>query len=173
MAATNGGHLDGKAFELSVASELLFRGFNCSMPVVDAGIDLLIWKTDAKPLKVQVKGRNFSGHGTGVESYRFSKSSYEEPSTKPDFIVMILRHTQAARTSPKYGMMRHLVVPVGKFDELIKKNFVTQRGDYLVASVWATFENGIATKVVFQKGYGKPRPGQDMSRFLNAWKLLG
>lgn len=59
MTSTNEELLDGKAFELSVASEVLHRGFNCSMPVVDAGIDLLAWKKNAKPLKVQVKGRKF------------------------------------------------------------------------------------------------------------------
>jgi hypothetical protein len=173
MASTDDEHLDGKAFEFSVASELLFRGFNCSMPVVDAGIDLIAWKTGTSPLKVQVKGRNFSGHGTGVESYRFRKSSYEDPSTKPDFIVMILRYTETARTNPSYGMINRLIIPVGKFDNLVKKGFVTERDNYLVANIWATFENGVATKVVFQKGYGKPRLGEVMTRFLDAWKPFG
>jgi hypothetical protein len=172
ISSTSIEQLDGKAFELSVASELLLRGFNCSMPVVDAGIDILAWRKNAKALKVQVKGRNFSGHGTTVEGYRFRKSSYEDPSTKPDFIVMILRYTRGTHSAPFYGSMSRLIIPVDKFDELVKKDLVVERGDYLVANVYATFENGVATKVVFQKGYGTPRPGKDMTKFLNAWKLL-
>jgi hypothetical protein len=172
MVRTNEELLDGKAFELSVASEVLHRGFNCSMPVVDAGIDLLAWKKNAKPLKVQVKGRNFSGQGTTVESYRFRKSSHDNPSTKPDFVVMILRYTQGHPTDHTYGSVSHLIVPVAKFDELVDKGLVVERSNYLVANVYATFENGFAAKVVFQRGYGTPRPGKDMTRFLNAWNLF-
>jgi hypothetical protein len=172
MIPENGGHLDGKAFELSVSSELLFRGFNCSMPIVDAGIDILAWKSNHKPFKVQVKGRNFSGHGTGVESYRFSKSSYENPSTKPDFIVMILRYTQTARQDSIYGTVNRIVFPATRFDELVKKGLIVEKGDYFVVNVWAEFTNGVAIKVVFQKGYGQPRPGEDMTSFLNAWDVL-
>jgi hypothetical protein len=43
----------------------------------------------------------------------------------------------------------------------------------LTRIIWPHSENGVVTKVVFQKGYGKPRPGEVMIRFLDAWKPLG
>jgi hypothetical protein len=174
MPSTDDEHFDGEAFEFYVASELLLRGLNCSMPAVDVGIDLIAWKTwNTSPLKLQVKGRNFSGHGTNVESYRFRKTSYQNRSTKPDYVIMILRYTKAARTNPSYGTMNRLIIPVDTFDNLVKKGLVTERGDYLVANIWANFRKGVATKVVFQKGYGKRRPGKVMTRFLDAWRPFG
>ncbi len=159
---------EGKAFELSVASELLFHGFNCSIPLVDAGIDVIAWKS-SRFFKVQVKGRNFSGHGTSVESYRFSRSSYEDPLNRPDFIVMTIRNTGGNPGDPTYGISNHVVFPSIRFDELVSKELIVQKDDHWVANVWAVFEKGVVTRVVFQRGYGKPKPGEDMTKFLNAW----
>ncbi len=107
---------EGKAFELSVASELLFHGFNCSI-----------------------------------------------------LIVMTIRNTGGNPGDPTYGISNHVVFPSIRFDELVSKELIVQKDDHWVANVWAVFEKGVVTRVVFQRGYGKPKPGEDMTKFLNAW----
>ena len=163
--------LDGRAFESAAVAELLFLGLNCAVPMVDSGIDVLAWKPKRSPIKVQVKGRNFLGHGTGVESYRFSLSSYDEPGTKPDYVLMGLRDIQGGKVAGRNGVS-WLVFSSKKFDELRSGEIISERGEHLVANVWAEFDRGRATKVVFQKGYGRPKPGIDMTPYINAWNTI-
>jgi len=84
--------MQGKGFEFAVASEMLLQGYNCTPTVVDAGIDIYVVSNSGRQVKVQVKGRNFRGHGTDVESVNFAKKSYADLGTSPDIIVIVLRN---------------------------------------------------------------------------------
>lgn len=118
--------MQGKGFEFAVVSEILLRGFNCAPATVDAGVDIFVLGKSGAQVKIQVKGRNFKGHGTGVESYNFSKKSYDDPSTRPDFIVMIIRNL--INGLDKNPINSILILPSRVFNELKEERYVSDRG---------------------------------------------
>ena len=54
-------YVEGKIYELKVAGELLERGFDVYMPVVDSGIDMIaIHRSSKKPIFIQVKKAKYN-----------------------------------------------------------------------------------------------------------------
>jgi len=163
--------MQGKGFEFAVVSELLLRGYNCAPASVDAGVDVFLLSKSGVQVKIQVKGRNFRGRGTGVESFLFSKKSYCDTLTKPDFVILVVRNLIGkARRQP---MNSYLIIPRNKFDELIKEGYVTKRENKLKLDAWAEFrQDGRVSKFVVQKGYGARKTGREITDYVNAWDLL-
>lgn len=168
--------MTGKGFEFAAASELLLRGIVCHMATVDAGVDIMSWSRTGRRIKIQVKGRNFSGHGSGVETVHFSSNALDDPSTRPDFVIVVLRYTQGALTGPKYGSKSYLVLPGDKLEDLERQGYLSAAdgGEKKKLQFNATFNesNGIASRVVLQKSYGRRQEGYDASRYLSAWNQI-
>jgi len=171
MSSRVASQMQGKGFEFAVASEMLLQGFNCTPTVVDAGIDIFALSNSGRQIKIQVKGRNFKGHGTGVESVNFSKKSYVDPATSPDIIVIVLRNfTRNRRGRP---MNSFLIMTKKEVDNLLSDGYVEDLGDNLKLNMWAEFgRDGKASRVVIQKSYGKKRTGKDLSASLEAWHIV-
>lgn len=164
--------MTGKGFELTVAGELLFRGFVCNLAIVDAGVDLVARNRKGKSINIQVKGRNFSGHGSGVETVQISARSYNDPSARPDFLIIGIRYTKGAVSRPAYGNKAFLILSHKRFEELRRLGYVGKsEDDKLKLQLNVTFdeETGVPKRVVLQQTYGKSQDGTDVTESLDAW----
>lgn len=78
----------GKAGEYAVLSELLFRGYNCSVMTVDDGLDVVAFK-DNKYFFIQVKTSNPTSKQ--VFSASISRDAYEKSRAANTFYIIVLR----------------------------------------------------------------------------------
>ena len=80
----------GAAGEYSVASELLFWGFNVAKPMVDTGIDLVCEKGNSRRY-VQVKTCLSKDPNTASFSFKIEEKVFEACSTKDPWYVFVMR----------------------------------------------------------------------------------
>jgi hypothetical protein len=166
--------LTGKGFELSVASELLLRGMVCHLALVDAGVDLLSWNFARRLIRIQVKGRNFLGHGTEVETVVLSSRSVNDPTTVFDFLIIPMRYLKCDQLNAAYGSISHIVLPHATFEQLRHEDWVSTSERTMRLNLNVEFSNssGKAIRVILQKRYGRRQAGRDLTQFLNAWNLI-
>ncbi len=79
----------GKASELQVAAELLRRGYNIFIPLIDAGIDLIA-ATDMRFISIQVKESKFYPE-QGVYWQEIRKEPFDRTKRKDVFYIFTLR----------------------------------------------------------------------------------
>lgn len=122
-------------------------------------------------LNIQVKGRNFRGHGTGVESAEFSANSYHDPDTKPDFAIIPLRYLMGSETDASYGRTSYLILSHSSLEELKRDGYFSQTGQKLKLQLNVEFDNatGVPNRVLLQGSYGARGEGKDVTKFLNLW----
>jgi len=164
--------MTAKGFELETAAELLFRELVCTTTTVDAGVDLMVLNRNGKSINLQVKGRNFSGHGTGVETVQISAKSYDDPASRADFFVIGIRYTTGDPSSSAYGSF--LILSRHELEGLRRRGYVKSVNDKLRFHLNVNFdeETGSPEHIEVQSSYGKRRRGIDISETLNAWHKI-
>lgn len=165
------GQTTGKGFELAAAGELLLRGIVCNLTMVDAGVDIVAWSHKGRSLNIQVKGRNFSGHGTGVETVKLSLTSFKDPTTRPDFMIIGIRYTKGNSSRPSYGNKSFLILSRQRFQRLRRLGYIVESEKALKLQLNATFDkhSGLVKRVGLQRTYGRRQTGKDVTALLNRW----
>jgi len=154
----------------------LLRGLVCNLTMVDAGVDIVAWSRKGRSLNLQVKGRNFSGHGTGVETVQFSATSFNDPSTRPDFLIIGIRYTKGDKSNASYGNKSFLILSREKFEKLKRRRYVgiSNERKRFTLNISATFDErtGLVKRVTLQRTYGARQEGEDVTNVLNAWNQI-
>ena len=120
--------LIGKAGEMLVAAELMRRGVEVAVPVVDIGVDLLAYRLDGahgvptRLVPIQVKA--YSGTG-----YHFQRRWFERA---PGVVLVSVWHTA---TTPEF----YVLESIARVEEVLGDHALTDswrvRGGYTVTAV--------------------------------------
>jgi hypothetical protein len=79
----------GRAGEMAVMSELLFRNFNVSMMMVDKGIDIIAANEDGKYFHVQVKTTSSSD---GNYNFSIKRKAFDFNNSGQTFYIFVMRN---------------------------------------------------------------------------------
>jgi hypothetical protein len=161
----------GKGFELAVATELLLKGIMCAPTIVDAGVDIVAWSHKGRSLNIQVKGRNISGRGTGVETVQFSANSFKDATTRPDFTIIAIRYTKGDPSRASYGNKSFLILSRQRFEMLRRLGYVVESENALRLQLNVKFDehSGLVKRVELQRTFGARQVGKDVTALLNRW----
>ncbi len=112
-----GGYI-GKAGEHTVLSELLFRGYNAALMVVDIGVDILAIK-GGEIFHIQVKTRNISRRHAAFH-FNLRIASFERHNAGKTFYIFVLREN---------GKLDYLILPLHEIEKAIEQEFVHVVGE--------------------------------------------
>lgn len=112
----------GKGGEYAVMSELLFRGYNCSVMTVDDGIDLVAEKKNSY-FHIQVK--TTSSNEGGAYSFKVKRTSYSNHESHRTFYIFVIRRLLNNR-----NMCDYVILPYAVFNSFILRGSVADK-DYL------------------------------------------
>lgn len=103
----------GKATELYIVAELMYRGFNSSLLPVDLGVDVLAIK-DSKTFYFQVK--NISFDKVASRTIPITTSSFSKNQSSNMFYVFVLQRGQKKNV---------LILPYQRMHELMRKKLIS------------------------------------------------
>ncbi len=145
----------GKGGEHLVASKLLFLRYNVSVPTVDMGADLLVTKDGSSHYYIQVKTI------TEVDNkYRFhiTINSFYRQNADNMFYVFVLRPTHSEHAAEE----TFLIIPHNVLEQGIRHKYIKTGHKYFSSIFLPTGGN-----------FAMGSPKNDISRFVNNWKLIG
>ncbi|OPX89009.1 MAG: hypothetical protein A4E52_01125 [Pelotomaculum sp. PtaB.Bin013] len=145
----------GKAGEMAVVSELLFRGFNANILAVDYGADVIALKNN-KVYQVQVKTRTLSSRNKVL--YQFRKDTFDELNQQGYYVVLVIRDEE--------GINDYIIMPGNTVSIFIAKGWVEDYKD--IWRMWIGLrESEEGKKVVFMR-----RISNTITEYLNNWDLI-
>lgn len=106
----------GRAGEMLVCSELLFRGYNASIMSVDVGLDIVAVK-DAKLFGIQVKTSNLNSFNTYLFDVR--KVSFERHNSNNIYYVFVLHGEKECN---------FIILPYQEMEKLVKQKIIKEVG---------------------------------------------
>ena len=122
----------GKGGEYAVLSELLFRGYNCSVMTVDDGIDLVAERAN-NYFHIQVK--TTTGSEKGPFGFKVRKASYENHESHRTFYIFVVR-----RIVNRRHLCDFAIIPFAVLKSFILKGSIKDK-DNLTVRI-AIDENG-------------------------------
>jgi hypothetical protein len=111
----------GKAGEYAILSELLFRGFNASIMIVDDGIDVIASKAD-RFFYIQAKTSKDYG---SLFQFTIKKSAFELHHASHTFYILIARRIIAKR-----HLCDFVIIPSPQINKMIQQGKVRGKGAY-------------------------------------------
>ena len=140
---------EGKSGELLVAAELLSRGIDMFLPLVDCGIDLVAL-IENRFVQIQVKKSRFYREVDCYWQQIIKETFHKNKGTDIYYIFVLKRETE----------VNYLIVPSVWIDENAKRFGTTRKKWFFYFKI----EDGRVTETRKSK--------LDMTRFLNNWELL-
>jgi hypothetical protein len=139
----------GKAGELLVAAELLSRGIDVFLPLVDCGIDLVAF-IEKRFVQIQVKKSKFYLEADCYWQQIIKETFHKNKGADVYYIFVLKRETK----------VNYLIVPSFWIDENAERFSTTKNKWFFYFKI----EDGRVTETRKSK--------LDMTRFLNNWDLL-
>ena len=146
----------GKATELYIVAELMFRGFNSSLLQVDLGVDVIAIK-DNKTFYFQVKSVSFDKISS--RTIKITASSFSRTAASNMFYMFVLQR----------GLKRNiLILPYQRIHELIKKELIAVPEEGKEFPISISVKNEIVN-IYLPSDKSKV---EDVSSYLNDWDVI-
>lgn len=146
----------GRATELYIVAELMYRGFNSSLLPVDLGVDVVAIK-DNRTFYFQVK--NISYDKVASRTISITTSSFSKNQSGNMFYVFVLQHGQEKNV---------LILPYPKMYELIKKKIILFNEESKDFSICISFKNSVVN-IHLPSDRSKH---EDVSGYLDDWDVV-
>lgn len=146
----------GKAGEMYVISELLYRDYNANLALVDSGVDVIATKND-KTFYFQVK--NVSFKNTNIRTIPITKSSFINNQRGNMFYMFVLQ---------KENEKKVLIVPYQNIHQYIQKEilqFDEQKRQFNISI-------SITDGTVKIKSASDDQSDEEVKHMLEDWKII-
>lgn len=146
----------GKAGEMYVISELLYRDYNANLALIDTGIDVIATKND-KTFYFQVK--NVSFKNTNIRTISVTKSSFINNQRGNMFYMFVLQEESKKRV---------LVIPYQNIHQYIQKEIIQfdeQKRQFNISI-------SIADNTVKIKSASDSQADEEVKHMVEDWKII-
>lgn len=146
----------GRAAEMYIVAELMYRGYNSSLLPVDLGVDVIAIK-DSKTFYFQVK--NISFDKVASRTIPITTSSFSKNQSSNMFYVFVLQRGQRKNV---------LFLPYQKMHELINKKLILFNKENKDFSICISLND----KVVNIHSPSERTKSEDVSSYLDDWDVI-
>lgn len=146
----------GKAGEMYVISELLYRDFNANLALIDSGVDVIATKND-KTFYFQVK--NVSFKNTNIRTIPITKSSFINNQKGNMYYMFVLQQESGKKV---------LIMPYQNIHQFIQKEilqFDEQKRQFNISI-------SIADGTVKIKSASEEHPDENVKHMVEDWKVI-